>query len=109
MQQSSRGLLSLLTEYEDRIDQQRASGLTLIGFVLFLLSLGWLALALISVATAPEAQMAGMADYAITYAMPVLSLAIWWSARRGFWFGSSDVCRVVRSLRTDRDGRQSVV
>lgn len=84
MQQSSRGLLSLLTEYEDRIDQQRASGITVVGFVLFLLSLGWLALALISVATAPEAQMAGMAHYAITYATPVLSLAIWWSARRGF-------------------------
>jgi GAF domain-containing protein/uncharacterized integral membrane protein len=84
MQQSSRGLLSLLTEYEDRIDQQRASGLTVIGFVLFLLSLGWLALALVSVATAPEAQMAGMARYAITYLAPALSLATWWTARRGF-------------------------
>jgi GAF domain-containing protein len=84
MQQTSRGLLSLLTEYEDRIDQQRASGLTVIGFALFILSLGWLAMVLLSVATAPEAQMAGMAHYAVTYAAPVLSLAIWWSARRGF-------------------------
>ena len=84
MQQSPRGLLSLLTEYEDRIDQQRASGLTVIGFVLFVLSLGWLTLVLLSVATAPEAQMAGMAHYAVTYAAPVMSLAIWWMARRGF-------------------------
>lgn len=84
MQHSSRGLLSLLTEYEDRIDQQRASGLTVIGFVLFILSLGWLTLVLLSVATAPEAQMAGFAHYAVTYAAPVISLAIWWLSRRGF-------------------------
>src|SRR5688500_20020430 len=83
MQHSSRGLLSLLTEYEDRIDQQRASGLTVIGFVLFILSLGWLTLVLLSVATAPEAQMAGFAHYAVTYAAPVISLAIWWLSRRG--------------------------
>lgn len=84
MQHSSRGPLSLLTEYEDRIDQQRASGLTVIGFVLFVLSSGWLALVLLSVATSPEAQMASLAHYAITYAAPVMSLTVWGLARRGF-------------------------
>lgn len=84
MQYSTRGPLSLLTDYEDRVDQQRASGLTVIGFILALLSLGWLAMVLLSAATAPDAVMAGLTRYIIIYVMPVLSLAIWWTARHGF-------------------------
>ena len=83
-QSSSSGLFSLRTDYEDRVDQQRAQGLTVIGFTLFVVSLLWLILTVISLVTAPEAPLAGAARYVITFTGWALSLATFWLARNGF-------------------------
>lgn len=84
MRQTSSGVFALLTDFEDRVDHQRAVGLTAIGFALFMLSMAWLAAAVATALSTPDAPMAGMLRLPATYAAPVLSLAVWWASRRGF-------------------------
>ncbi len=79
----AQGPLALLVEFEDRVDSQRARGLTNIGFlmgiagVLFLLS--QVGLQLINPSAEPQTGF----YYLITYIGPILSLAIYQGARRG--------------------------
>lgn len=84
MQYSSPGILSLRTDFEDRVDRQRAQGLTIIGFTLGLLSLAFLTLALVSYVTAPDALLAPAALYVATYLTPVFSFIIYWCARNAY-------------------------
>lgn len=65
MQRSSTGILSSPVIFEDRVDQQRMHGLIFIGFALLLIALPWLALSLLSAATAPDALMARGASLVI--------------------------------------------
>jgi len=79
----AQGPLTLLVEFEDRVDSQRARGLTNIGFltciagVLFLLS----QVALQFINPTADAQIGFY--YLITYVGPVISFTIYQTARRG--------------------------
>ncbi|MBK9124591.1 MAG: hypothetical protein IPM16_15940 [Chloroflexi bacterium] len=83
MQRSSTGILSSPVVFEDRVDQQRMRGLIFIGFALLLIALPWLALSLLSAATAPDAPMARGAGLVISYVAPVAALVVYLTARRG--------------------------
>lgn len=83
-QSSTPSFLSLRTDFEDRVDRQRAQGLTVIGFFVFAVSLVWFLLTLVSLVTAPEALLAGAGQYLITYAAWPMALAVFLFARNGY-------------------------
>lgn len=94
MQRSSTGILSSPVVFEDRVDQQRMHGLIFIGFALLLIALPWLALSLLSAATAPDALMARGASLVISYVAPIAALIVYLTARRG-WIGVASAVLVA--------------
>lgn len=79
----SQGPFSLLVEFEDRVDSQRAQGLTALGLVLSVLGGVWI---IIQIATFLFNVSAGLPNglyYVITYLGPILSVITYQAARRG--------------------------
>jgi GAF domain-containing protein len=83
MQTIKTGPFSLLVEYEDRVDQQRARGLTSIGIALTLAGGLWLMAVLVSLLAIEDAPLAGAAIYVATYAVFPLAVVQYQAARRG--------------------------
>ncbi len=80
---ASQGPLSLLVEFEDRVDDQRARVLTAIGFLLAVGGAAWLISLLLSQLFNPTQELPGALYYITTYIGPPLGFAIYQTARRG--------------------------
>lgn len=79
----SQGPLSLLVEFEDRVDSHHASRLTVIGFVMAILGLIWLVTLIFSLVLNPTGGINSGFFYVVTYAGPILSFITYSTARRG--------------------------
>lgn len=77
------GPLSLLVEFEDRVDSQRARGLTNIGFFLTISGVLWLVAQIAFQLLNPAGSLPDGFFYVISYVGPVLSFTIYQAARRG--------------------------
>nr|MCU0464696.1 hypothetical protein [Anaerolineae bacterium] len=80
---TSPGWLTMLAEFEDRVDQQRASSIMVISFFLAVIGVVWLIILGISYLINPGQGIVAPLFYVATYYVPIMGIICYTMARQG--------------------------
>lgn len=81
--EASPGWLTMVAEFEDRVDQQRASSIMVISFFLAVIGVIWLIILGVSYLINPGQGIIAPVTYIATYYVPIMGFFCWSMARQG--------------------------